>query len=365
MAMGLSNKTQVIGIDIGSHSIKIVQLLKKRKKIELMNVGFIHLPENTFEDGMTDNPNLVSDALKHLIASEKIKSKHAVTSISGESVVIKKINIPKMTEDALADSILIEAEQYIPFDINDVNIDFTILGSVEKSPDEESEETEDAGEQMEVLLVAAKKDILEQRKSILLNAGLTPAVFDLDVFAIENCYGLNYDKESNQVIGIINIGASVTNINILEEKSTGLTRDLLMGGINYTENIAKQLKLEYEDAEKMKLGLNIPDENKEKIFSIIRETDDSLASEIQKSIDFYSTAANRNIDKIYLSGGSAKISGVHHALVDKIGVDVETLDPLKRISVNNKVFDPEYITDISPSIVVAVGLAFRRFDDND
>lgn len=360
--MGLSKKSQVVGVDIGSHSIKVVQLQKKKKKLELLNAGLIALPENTFVDGMTENPNLVSDALKQLIASEKIKTKYAVISVSGESVVIKKINIPKMSEEALAESIMIEAEQYIPFDINDVMIDFAILGDAEKEADEEEE---DAGEQMEVLLVAAKKDIIEQRKSIALNAGLTPVVFDLDVFAVENSYGLNYAKAKNQVVGIINIGASVTNINIVEDDTTGFTRDILLGGDTYTETIGKRLKLDFDEAEKLKLGINLTEENREGVISIVLEIADVLASEIQKSIEFYSTAANRNIDKIYLSGGGAKISGLNHLLFEKLGIDVSTFDPLKNILINKKTFDPEYITEISPTIAVAVGLAFRRFDDID
>ena len=359
--MGLSRKSQVVGIDIGSHSIKLVQLLRKKKLFELMNVGIIPLPENTFEDGMTENPNLVSEAVKQLISSEKIKTKYAVTSISGESVVIKKINIPEMNEDELTESIKLEAEQYIPFDIRDVNIDFTILGSAPKGPDVEGE---DAGAQMEVLLVAAKKDIIEQRESILLNAGLKPVVFDLDVFAVENCYSFNYDPKEDEVISIVNIGASVTNIDILEGNTTGFTRDILLGGNKYTETIQKQLKIDYDDAEKMKLGLNVSEENKDKIVSIILEVTDTLASEIQKSIEFYSTAANRNVDKIFLSGGSARISGINHLLSEKLGVSIETLDPLKRASINKKIFDPEYIDHISPLIAAATGLAFRKFDDN-
>ncbi len=361
--MGLSRKSQVIGLDIGSHSIKLVQLLQKKKKFELLNVGIIPLPENTFEDGMTENPNLVSEAIKQLVSGEKVKTKYVVTSISGESVVIKKINIPKMSEGELAESIKLEAEQYIPFDINDVSIDFTILGAVEK--DLEAEE-EDTGEQMEVLLVAAKKDIIEQRESILLNAGLTPVVFDIDVFAAENCYSFNYGFEANQVVSIINIGASVTNINIVEDGNTGFTRDILMGGSQYTESIQKKLNIEdYEEAEKLKFGVGVTEENKDEIISVIQEVTDSFATEIQKSIEFYSTAANRNIDKIFLSGGSAKISGLNYLLSEKLGVSVETFDPLQNVSVNKKIFDPEYIAYISPVVAVAAGLAFRRFDDND
>lgn len=364
--MGISKKSQVIGIDVGSHSVKLVQLLRKKKKPELMNVGIIPLPEGTFVDGMTENPNLVSDAIKQLVASEKIKTKYAVTSVSGESVIIKKINIPKMSKEELAESIKLEAEQYIPFDIKDVNIDFTILSSAVKDLDKEPyTESEDGGEQMEVLLVAAKKDIIEQRESILLNAGLTPVVFDLDVFAVENSFNLNYEQEKNQVVSIVNIGASVTNLDIIEEGSSGFTRDILLGGTNYTETIQKQLKVDYEEAEKMKLGLNITEKNKDEIISIIQDVTDSLASEIQKSLDFYSTAANRNVDQIFLSGGSAKMSGISQLLSEKLDIAVETLNPLLKVSVNKKIFDLEYIADISPLIAVAAGLAFRRFDDND
>lgn len=360
--MGLSKKSQVIGIDIGSHSIKLVQLLQKRKQFELMNVGIIPLPENTFEDGMTENPNLVSEAVKQLISSEKIKTNYAVTSISGESVVIKKINIPEMKKDELAESIKLEAEQYIPFDIKDVNIDFTILGSAVKEPDEEGE---DIGEQMEVLLVAAKKDIIEQRESILLNAGLKPVVFDLDIFAVENSYGLNYDGKEGDVVSIVNIGASVTNIGIIEGGATGFTRDIILGGSKYTETIQKQLKVDYENAEKMKLGLNVTEDNKDKIVSIIQEVTDILASEIQKSIEFYSTAANRNVEKVFLSGGGSKVSGINQLLSEKLNVSVETLNPLRKISINKKIFDSEYIDYISPLMATATGLALRRFDDND
>lgn len=361
--MWLSNKTQIIGIDIGSHSVKVVQLLKKKKRFELMNLGMIPLPENTFIDGMTENPKIVSEAIKQLISCEKIKTKFGVTSISGESVIIKKISIPKMNEEELAESIQLEAEQYIPFDIHDVNLDFKVLGKVEKGPGEETEE--DAGEQIEVLLVAAKKDIIEQRESILRDAGIRGVVVDLDIFAVENSYSYNYDMEKDKVISIINAGLSVTNIDIMEKGKTVFTRDILVGGAQYNEAIQKQLNVDYENAERMKLGVDASEENKSKIISIIVDSTNALASEIQKSIEFYSTAANRNVDKILLSGGSAKLSGINQLLNEKLGVEIETLDSLKKIPFNRKKFDPEYLADISPVMAVAVGLAFRRFDDND
>lgn len=350
-----SKSKSLIGLDIGSSSIKAVQIIETKGGYKLEKCGIKHLASEIIVDGTIMDAGSVVEAIRGLITEEKIKVKDVALSLSGHSIIIKKIKLPVMTEDELEESIKWEAEQYIPFDINDVNIDFHILGTVE-SPEGQS--------QMEVLLVAAKKDKLTEYTSVVTEVGLNPVVVDADLFALENMYGVNYEAREGEVIALVNIGASVMSINILKNGTSSFTRDISIGGIRYTETIQKDLNMSYDDADRSKKGEKVEGVEPEMVANVINRVNSDIASEISRSFDFFrTTSAHEEIEKIVLSGGSAKIPSLPGYLQENLGIAVEIADPFRKIEIDKKVFDPEYIKEISPLAAVGLGLAIRRVGD--
>jgi type IV pilus assembly protein PilM len=282
-----------------------------------------------------------------------VKTKDVVTSVSGHSVIVKKISLPFMTEAELEESIRWEAERYIPFDINDVNIDFQTFGSNPENP-----------EVMDVVLVAAKKDIINDYVSVIMEAGLNPVIMDIDAFALENMLAINYDFEKEEVIAIANVGATTTNINILKGNVSGFTRDIFKGGNQITEDIQRQLHVDYDEAERIKIGSKVDVTSHSVVQNLLKTASESLAVEIKNSLDFFqSTATYEKIGKLYLSGGGAKIKDFDAILQQEIGLAVEVVNPFTKIEYSEKNFDVEYLREIGPIMAVGVGLASRKAGD--
>ena len=345
----------IIGLDIGSSSVKLVKLKESGKSFQLERFGIQPLATELIVDGTIMDAGMVIDAIKALLAEQKIKTKTAAISLSGNAVIVKKITLPAMSEDELAESIKWEAEQYIPFDINDVNVDFQILGSAQGA---------EGQPQINVVLVAVKKDKLNDYTALVTEAGLDPLVVDIDAFAIENMYGINYDAGHGEITALINIGASIMNINILKDGTFAFARDISIGGNRYTETIQKELGLSYEEAEKAKKGEAVEGVQADDSQRVINTVSAELASEITRSFDFFrTTSAHENIDKILISGGCSMLNGIAPFLSDKLGIGVELANPFKNIKINPKDFDPEYIQNTAPIAGVAVGLAMRRVGD--
>lgn len=355
----LNRNRPVVGIDIGSHSIKLVRLKKVKQGYMLLNLGIIPLPPEAIVDGAIIDAEGVIEALKNLIKSEEIKTKDVVTAVSGTSVIVKKINLPVMSESDLQASINWEAEQYIPFDIEDVYMDYQILRSSE-------EEEPGSKELMEVLLVAAKKEKVEDYTSLILEAGLNPLVVDVDVFAIENSYEINHGIPTEQTIALVDIGASVMNINIIKDGVTTFTQDTSIGGQLYTETLQKRFNLSFEQAEALKMGVEVRGVSPTEILPILTSVTADIAMKIQQSFEFYRTASvsERDIDKIVLSGGCAKLQGIYQYLSDRLSIPVEIADPFERILFDEKQFDPEYLMELAPLAAIGVGLASRYVGDN-
>ncbi len=347
-----------IGLDIGSSYIKVLELAEsKAGRWSLMNFGMKKLPPEAIVDGALMNSNIIVDSIRELVSSHKIRTRDVVTSVSGHSVIIKKINLPVMTTEELEESIQWEAEQYIPFDINDVNIDVQILDPV-------GDETG----QMEVLLVAAKKDMINDYVAIVQEAGLNPVVMDVDSFAIENAFEANYDSSPDDTMVLVNIGASIININVLRGGITAFTRDITLGGNQYTEEIQKQLNVSYEEAEALKIGGDIVRDSQavvpEEVEGIIRAVSENVATEIQRSLDFYAaTSTEDEITRIFLSGGSARIPGLTRTIQEKTGLPVELVNAFRHIEINEKDFNTAFLNEVAPMAAVAVGLAMRRSGD--
>jgi type IV pilus assembly protein PilM len=353
--MILGKSKQLIGLDIGSGSVKVLQLKELRKGYKLEKFGIKALDPELIVDGTVMDAGRVIETIKELLSEQKVKIKDAAISISGHSVIVKKISLPVMTEDELEESIRWEAEQYIPFDINDVNIDFHILGLPEGG---------EAQDQMNVLLVAAKKDKLAEYTGLVTEAGLNPVVVDVDAFTLENGYEINYDVKEGEVVSLINIGASVMNINILKGGTFSFTRDIPFGGNKYTEGIQREFNVSYDQAEQIKRGEVKSGFDPEALLAIFRTLNGEIANEVLRSIEYFkTTSANENIEKVYLSGGSSKIPELKAQLAERLGLAVESLDPFNRVEVNPKEFDLEYLKDVSPMAAVAIGLAIRRAGD--
>jgi type IV pilus assembly protein PilM len=344
-----------LGLDIGSSSVKLVQLREKKGGYALQAFATAKLPPETIVDGALMNSAAVVQAIQELVAEHGVKAREVAIGVRGHSVIIKKISLPRMSQEELDESIQWEAEQYIPFDVKDVNIDTQILTPAG-----------DAAGQMDVLLVAAKKDMINDYTSVCAEAGLAATVVDVDAFAVQNAYEASYELPPGETMVLINVGAAVTNINILANGTTTFTRDVTMGGNSFTEEIQKQLNISYDEAEALKIGGQgetdavVPQE----VERVIQGVAEQLAGEIQRSLDFYAaTAADNRISRVFLSGGTARIPALFKVIEQRAAVPVEILNPFKAIEIDNRKFDPMLLTNAAASAAVAVGLALRRAGD--
>lgn len=350
--MVFQRKKDLVGIDIGSSSVKLVQLKEVRGGYQLVNLGMMKLPPEAIVDNAIMDSSSVVSVVRELVESLKIKTKNVATSISGHSVIIRKILLPIMTEEEMEASIQWEAEQYIPFEISEVNLDFQILG-----PD-----VNDAS-QMNVILVAAKKDFVNDYVALFKECGLNPQVMDVDCFAIANVYEANYGVSENEVVALIDLGASSMNVNILKGGMSVFTRDIQMGGNAYNEELQKRLGLSSDDAEKVKLGGEVNSVSPATVSAIIEDATESLTTDIQRSLDFFSaSSADERPKKILITGGVSKVQAIRASLSQRLGVDVQLIDPWRQISCS-KNFDTDYLKAMGPLFTVAVGLAMRRVGD--
>lgn len=353
--MFLRRNNQLVGLDIGSGSVKLLQIKEGRRGYKLEKFGIKTIDPELIVDGTVMDAGRVVEAIKELLVEQKVKTKDVAISISGHSVIVKKITLPVMVEDELEESIRWEAEQYIPFDISDVNIDFHILGVPEGG---------EAQDQMNVLLVAAKKDKLAEYTGLVTEAGLNPVVVDIDAFTLENMFGTNYDVREGEVIALINIGASMMNINILKGGTFAFTRDIPIGGDKYTEATQREFNISYEQAEQLKRGETGEGIDSAALLNVFHTLNGEVANEALRSIEYYkSTSTNEHIEKVYISGGTAKIPDLGTHLAERLGIAVELIDPFQRLDVDPKEFDPEYLKEVAPMAAVAVGLAIRKAGD--
>jgi len=349
--MLFSKNIEPIALDIGSTYIKLVQLKGSGKSYSLVKFGMVPLPAEVIVEGAVMDANRVSEAIKGLLVAQKIKTKDVVLSVSGSSVIIKRISIADMTDEELAESIKWEAEQYIPFSIDDVNVDFQKLGPGA------------AEGQADVLLVAVKKDKINDYVNLVKDAGLEPVVVDVDAFALANMCELNYEVEAG-ITALLNIGASVMNINILRDGVSIFTRDITVGGNRYTEALQRDAGLSYDDAEKIKRGETVGGADTDQLNGIIGAVTEDIVGEIQRSFDFFrSTTGSDKVSRVLLSGGCAKISEFTRVLSERLEIPVDIINPFKNIKVDPKFFEAGFISDAAPLAAIAVGLAMRRPSD--
>lgn len=351
--MFFSKRNRLVGLDIGSRAIKAAEIdgLKKGEKLTLKRFGIVDIPRGAIEEGNIKKPGEVADAIKHLFKSYDISHNNVAVSLGGYSVIIKKINIQSMTEDQLQETIQFEAEQYIPFDIKDVNIDFQILGN------------NDNANRMNVLLVAAKKEIIESYMSLLEMANLNPCIIDVDALALQNIFEINYQPK-NENVALIDIGAGKTSLNILKGEDSVFMRDVSLGCDQINQKIINLIGCSYDEAEQIKFSQETDLISSEDMMEIISTVVADWCAEIQRALDFfYSTFPDEQIKAIILSGGGGNIENFKQLLTSETTIKVETIDPFKAFHIDKKKFDLPFIKQVASQAALCMGLATRRVDD--
>ena len=341
----------LVGLDIGSSALKAGEITATKKGFALKSFGMISIAPGTIEEGNINDPENVADSIRQLFEANNIKEKNVALSIGGYSVIVKKIDVQTATEEQLQETIHLEAEQYIPFDISEVNIDYQILG-----------ETETGSDQMSVILVAAKKEMISEYINLVQMAGLNPCIIDVDAFALQNIFEANYDLTDENVV-LIDIGANKTSLNILKSHSSVFMRDVSMGCSQINQKIISLIDCSYAEAEQLKLSKQAdkisPDDLKQLISSVVSD----WSIEIKRALDFYySTNPDEQIKSIMLSGGGAKIKEFRQLLATETSSNVETINPFKKLHIAEH-FDPSYLEQIATQASICMGLALRRVDD--
>ena len=345
----------LVGLDIGSSAVKAVELRPAGKGYRVAAFAVEPVPPDSIVDGAIIDAGAVADAIRRIFEGNKaFKSRDVCASLSGNAVIVKKITLPVMTASELDDSISWEAEQYIPFDIQDVNLDYQIL-----DPGTGPE----ARGSMDVLLVAAKKEKIGDYTGVIAQAGRTPVIVDVDAFALQNAYEANYGLDAREVVVLMNAGASAININILQGAQSVFTRDVSLGGNAYTEAVQRELGLPFESAEQLKKGIPVDGATYEEAQPVLHAVTDNVLLEIQKTFDFFkASASSEQIDRIMLSGGASRVDGFREMLQERFGIPVEDFDPFRTIG-----WDARKLTgdpaDVASTAAVAVGLALRMAGD--
>lgn len=344
-----SGKKNLVGLDIGSSSVKAVELTKKGANLQLLNLGFENLQTDTIVDGQIMELNNVSNVISQIFAEHQIRTTRVAAGVSGHSVIVKNIVLPQMSTEELQESFSWHAEEHIPFDIADVNLDYELTGK-----------SQDA---LHVLMAACKSDKIANVKQAIQLAGKLPVIIDVDAFALQNCYEVNYRPKPGEIVALLNVGAATMNINILDGTRSIFARDASVGGSHYTSLLQRELGLSFEQAEGVKRGVALPDGVEPRpIQPIIETVSETLALEVKKTVDFYRATAQEGeaaIQKILLAGGGSKLPGLADFLAHRFEIPVEVFDPFRQIEVDSRKFDPDYMREIVPEMAVAVGLALR------
>ncbi len=350
--MAFGKKDNLVGLDIGSRSIKVAQIVDSKRGPALKHLGIVDIAHGAIEEGAINDPESVAQSIQQLFKSYNIKESSVAVSIGGYSVIVKKINVQTMAEEQLQETIHFEAEQYIPFDISDVNLDFQILGENEANPN-----------QMNVFLVAAKKEMVNDYINLVNLAGLNPCIVDVEAFALQNTFEANYDIQ-NDNIALIDIGASKTSLNILKGNSSVFMRDVSLGCGQINQKIMSLIECTFEEAEQLKYGDNPDRLTPEDLKGIVSSVVADWCTEIRRALDFfYSTYPEEQIKRIILSGGGANISEFRQLLATEASAEVESINPFQNFHLEAKSFDDAYVKQIRPQAAISMGLAMRKVDD--
>ena len=349
----LSRNKDLVGLDIGSSYIKAAHLRPLRRGgYELLSLGMEELSPDCIVDGVVISKLPVADAITRIFEQQKIRNKKIATSISGHSVIVKKIALPVQSDEELAESIRWEAEQYIPFDIADVNLDYQVLG--------ESAATGN----LDVLLVAVKKEKITDHTSVITMAGKSAVAVDVDAFALQNAYEVNYEPENAATVALLDIGATIMTITIVQGRDFLFTRDVGVGGHQYTDFIQKEFNLNFTQAQALKHGQSVDGIEPAEAAHVVDSVTEIICLEIQKTFDFFkSTSTIQRIDRMLIAGGAAHTPRLVETLASKFDIPTEKFDAFRNISYDKNRFAEELMAERAPDLAIAIGLALRRADE--
>jgi len=357
--LGLNQEKGIVGLDIGSYSIKAVELAAKKKKdrdvFEVVRIGYELLPHDAIVEGTIIDSTAVVETIKMIFDENKFKNRNIAISISGNSVIIKKISLPAMDKEELAESIVWEAKHNIPYPYEETNVDYAIL-----RPPRGSEERN-----LDILLVAAKKDKIANYSNVVNQARKNLVAIDIDVFALQNSLEVNYPEDfQSKILAVVNIGANITNVAIIERGTSQLVRDLSLGGFFFIENIRKELNLSFDEAEKLLKGIPVKSVAPEKVDELVSFNVKDLLDEIDKTFSFYEAGEKKEkkIEQIYLSGGLAQLKNIAQSFEQKFGIKTEAFNPFRNVAFDEKRLEPVYPQEMAPLFGVAVGLAIRKME---
>ncbi|MBF0223889.1 MAG: type IV pilus assembly protein PilM [Desulfobacterales bacterium] len=353
--MILGKKNQIAGLDIGSRIIKVAEASETSKGFILKKFGTLDVPHGAIDESGIKNVEVVANSIRQLFKNTGIKISNVAVAIGGYSVIVKTITVQTMTEEQLHNTIHIEAEQYIPFDMSDVNLDFQIVS-----------EAGQAQGQMKVLLVAAKKEIVSTYIKVVEKAGLTPMIVDVDAFALQNVYEHNYDTVDgkNEHIALIDIGASKTSLNILWNKNSVFMRDVPLGCSQIDERIMSEAKCSFDEAEAIKLGRQKGKLVGNRVKEIVTDVVSDWCTEIRRALEFYySSYPEHRIKEVVLSGGGGNIKEFRDLLKDQTGTEVKLINPFQKIAIDEGRLDGAGIRRVASQAAICLGLATRRVDD--
>jgi type IV pilus assembly protein PilM len=352
MMLGFGKPKSVVGLDIGSSAVKAVELKSSGKGYRVVAIASEPIPPDSIVDGAIIDGGAVAESIRRLFAHEGFRTKEVAASLSGNAVIVKKISLPVMTEQELGASIYWEAEQYIPFDIQDVNLDYQVL---DPGTDANGKGT------MDVLLVAAKKEKIADYTNVITQAGRQAVVVDVDAFALQNAYEANYGTGTGVVV-LLNAGASATNVNIVSNGQSLFTRDVSLGGNAYTEAVQRELNLPFDAAELAKKGMPVDGHTFDDVRPVLHAVTENVLLEIQKTFDFFkATAASDGIERIVLTGGASAVDGFAESLAERFGIPVEHFDPFRQVAFDKP--PASGVGDLAATAAVAVGLALRKAGD--
>ena len=348
----LGRKPLVTGLDIGSHSIKLVRLKARQDGYQLVNFGVMPLPARAAVDHTTTDEGSVVAAIRNLVRMEKISARDTAVALSGQAVLSKTIRLPRMSDRELAEAMRWEAEQHVPFDVADVNLDFRILPSGHAT-----------GGQMDVLLVAARKARVADRTALLSAAGLRPVVVDIDALALANAFEAAHGLAEGPT-ALVDLGAGTTNVSIVTNGATLFQRAVALGGNRYTSAVQHAFGVDFDEAEALKMGhRHVDAAQRDALLGVLAAVSTEIGNELQRSFELFHAAASRGVEGVVISGGCARIKGLDRFLAAHLGLPVSVANPFDRMRCDDDRFDAAYLQDMAPLAAVGVGLALRRRGD--
>jgi len=347
----LFKSNKLISLDVGASSIKMVELDVSRDTATLRSFGFAQTPGEAITGGEISDSTAISETIKAIMSEIKTRRKNVAVGIWGSAIIVKKITIPRVEVNLLDEQIKWEAEQYIPFDIKEISLEYHLLKSSA------------AGDNMDVLLIAAKRGLVYRFVDLVEAAGLSCQIVDVSSFALANCFSFNYGSRTD-CVAVINIGSQITNFVVVDVGEVIFSRDIPFGGHNYTTDISRDMGVSLEEAESLKMSLAQAQQVPEELAGIIQGTTEIFVEEIQNSFEFYRATTTRNpITQFYVTGGGIGLPGLVDTISQVTGLNYDVLNPFLKVKFKKSQFSSEYIEQIKPYSAVAIGLALRKVDD--